>query len=282
MRFETVISPLDLDLTLSCGQTFRWRTADGAWLGVLGREVVRLWQDGRTLKVEANPGMVDVVALVEGHLRAQDDITHIQRSLSSDRILSRGMRELRGLRIVKLDEWESIVSFALATYANIPRITKMIEAICSKYGDPLPGGLRTFPNQTQLRKASVRELAGCGLGYRAGYVYQLCRSLDQDEISRLKKLPYSDLRQRLIELPGVGEKVADCVSLFGFGKLEAFPIDVWMERAIERLYGVKGNYRKLRSFASERFGPYAGYAQEYLYFNERTRAGDRGCRFSEQ
>lgn len=282
MRFETVISPLDLDLTLACGQTFRWRRLEGSWFGVLGREVIELRQDGRTLAIGAEPGKRDIVALVEEHLRARDDIRDIQRKLSSDPVLSRGMRGLSGLRIVKLDEWESVVSFALATYANIPRISKMIETLCNKYGSPLPAGFRAFPSQRQLRKASVKDLVDCGLGYRAEYLHKLCRVLDQDEIAHLRGLPYGELRERLVELPGVGEKVADCVSLFGFGKLEAFPIDVWMERAMERLYGVKGNYRKLRCFASERFGPYAGYAQEYLYYNERTRAARGGCRFSEQ
>ncbi|HEX7391464.1 MAG TPA: DNA glycosylase [Thermoplasmata archaeon] len=282
MKFETVISPLDLDLTLACGQTFRWRRLEGSWLGVLGSEVIRLRQEGRTLTIEAEPGRDDIVALVEEHLRARDDIRAVQRKLSSDRVLSSGMRDLKGLRIVKLDEWESVVSFALATYANIPRITKMIETLCSKYGERLPGGFRAFPSQRQLRKASINDLADCGLGYRAKYLHQLCRYLGPGEIARMKSLPYDELREQLIELPGVGEKVADCVSLFGFGRLEAFPIDVWIERAMGRLYGEKGNYRKLRSFASDRFGAYAGYAQEYLYYNERTISGRGSCMFSEQ
>lgn len=273
---------MDLDLTLACGQTFRWRTHEGSWIGVLEREVVRLKQVERKLVVEAKPGKADVVALVRGHLRAQDDIMAIQRRLSSDEILSRGMRDLKGLRIVKLGEWEAIASFALATYANIPRIGKMIETLCRSYGSTLSGGFSAFPTQRQLRTASVKDLIDCGLGYRAKYLHELCRLLDDEEISNLKALPYDELRERLIELPGVGEKVADCAALFGFGKLEAFPIDVWMERAMARLYGVKGNYMKLRRFASERFGPYAGYAQEYLYHNERMRARSGGCRFSEQ
>jgi N-glycosylase/DNA lyase len=96
----------------------------------------------------------------------------------------------------------------------------------------------------------------------------------------MKDLSYIELRKKLMELPGVGEKVADCVSLFGFGKLESFPIDVWMERALARLYGRRGSYLRLREFAQERFGQYAGYAQEYIYHNERTRAHDGACAFT--
>ena len=94
--------------------------------------------------------------------------------------------------------------------------------------------------------------------------------------------PYENLRRDLVELPGVGEKVADCVSLFGFGRLESFPIDVWMERALKRLYGQKGSYSKLRHFAADRFGKYAGYAQEYIYHNERMRGRTGACMFLEE
>ena len=109
----------------------------------------------------------------------------------------------------------------------------------------------------------------------------MCQRLADDDVDRLKGLPYSELRAEIKRLPGVGDKVADCVALFGFGKLEAFPIDVWMERALRRLYGQSGSYRKLAAFAHERFGEHAGYAQEYLYYNERAHAPNGSCLFSE-
>lgn len=98
----------------------------------------------------------------------------------------------------------------------------------------------------------------------------------------MRSMDYDELRVALKELPGVGDKVADCVALFGFGKLEAFPIDVWIERALARLYRRRGTYRSLLEFARDRFGPYAGYAQEYLYYNERAHAPGGACLFSEQ
>ncbi len=281
MICETTIAPLDLDLTLSCGQTFRWRRAGDSWQGVLGNHVVTLRQRGRVLEIDTDLDGRRAVAMVKEHLRAGDDIPRIQRSLSKDPVLARGVRRARGLRIVKMDEWECLVSFVLATYANIPRITKMVEALCSRFGKEIVSGVHAFPDIRRLGQASVEELEGCGLGYRAKYLTDLCSYTSSRDIRRMTRMSFEDLREELLELPGVGNKVADCVALFGFGRLEAFPIDVWMERSLARLYGVKGNYGKLRAFASERFGDYAGYAQEYLYYNERLCVPRGSCMFSD-
>ena len=221
--------------------------------------------------------------MVSDHLRAQDDILAIQLDLiARDPVIARGIRELRGLRIVKLDEWECLLSFTLATYANIPRIAKMIETLATRFGKRINDGIFAFPTLTRMKTASRSELLRCGLGYRAKYVHAMCKRLSVADIERLKLLPYEELRTELRDLPGVGDKVADCVALFGFGKLESFPIDVWMERSLRRLYGQVGSYRKLSAFARDRFGKYAGYAQEYLYYNERAHAPNGACLFSEQ
>ncbi len=281
INLELRIQPLDLDQTLGCGQTFRWRRApDGSWSGPLGRQLVRLRRTGRMTVVTAVPGTADVGEAVANYLRAEDDIVRIQRALAADRMLSAGMSRMSGLRIVKIDEWECLVSYMLATYANIPRITMMIDAISRRYGDAITGGVHAFPSFASLRDASPRDLEGLGLGYRAKHLAEACQLLDGTSMRRLARLDYANLREQLKELPGVGDKVADCVSLFGFGRLEAFPIDVWVSRALDRLYGASGGYAKLMRFAQARFGAYAGYAQEYLFLNERTRASSGFCSFT--
>ena len=221
-------------------------------------------------------------ALVRNHLRADDSIRKVHRVLGKDDVLAPALSKLKGLRIVKIDEWECLVSFVLATYANIPRISKMIEMVSARYGSTIVGDVKAFPTRAQLGRASMHDLEKCGLGYRARYIKALCEIIDDRQLERWRRLPYDKLRYELIELPGVGDKVADCVSLFGFGRLESFPIDVWIERALARLYGKKGSYAKLREFAAERFGPYAGYAQEYLYYNERLHAPNGSCLFLEK
>jgi N-glycosylase/DNA lyase len=282
MRIRLDASPLDLDQTLGCGQTFRWsRRHDGVWTGVIGPRQVELMSDGRTLSVAASPGGICARDAVTEYLRLADDIHEIQASLGSDPDLAQGLPRVRGLRLVKMDEWECLVSYILATYANIPRISKMIAALSAAFGKEIADGVYAFPSREELRDARLDELRACGLGYRAEYVRSVAQEVDAGEIGRLRRLGYEDLRGELKRLDGVGDKVADCVSLFGFGKLEAFPIDVWIERAMRRLYGLEGSYASLRRTAGEMFGRYAGYAQEYLYLNERgLAAGDR-CMFSE-
>jgi N-glycosylase/DNA lyase len=283
MIFELEVDPLDLDLTLGCGQTFRWRpNPDGSWSGVLGDQFVSLRQNGPKIVSEATPGSEGVEESVLELLRAHDDISKIQRVLRRDPVMALGMRRMRGLRIVKLDEWECLISYVLATYANIPRIMKMVDALAVNYGRRIAHGAYSFPDTRRLSKATVGELTRLGLGYRAEYIKKMCDLVDEPKLSVFSGAPYETLRRQLIELPGVGEKVADCVSLFGFGRLESFPIDLWIERALARLYKKKGTYRSLRAFAVERFGEYAGYAQEYLYHNERMHARDLGCVFSEE
>jgi len=280
MTFELEIEPLDLDLTLGCGQTFRWsREEDGSWSGPVGDRLVILRKRGHRLEVEALPNTTGVERAVSTYLRAGDDIDSIQSHLLRDPVLAKGIGRLRGLRIVKMDEWECLATYILATYSNIPRIAKMIDGIARRYGEKIAGGVHSFPSANELARAKVADLRELGLGYRAAYVHETCRMLRGKSMRRLAGMAYEDLREELLEFPGVGDKVADCVCLFGFGRLEAFPIDVWVTRGLKRLYGAEGSYSKLRRFASDKFGLYAGYAQEYMYYNERVLAARNGCVF---
>ncbi|MEM2892257.1 MAG: DNA glycosylase [Thermoplasmata archaeon] len=283
MKFSLDVWPLDLGMTLGCGQTFRWRVdGDGHWMGVIDDQFVRLARRGRELSAEVLPGRRDAPELVARYLRTDDDIGKIHRVLARDEVLARGLQRFKGLRLVKMDEWECLASYVLATYANIPRIAGMIERISLALGEEISPGIHAFPRRERVAKAGSQKLKKLGLGYRAHYLSELSEGIDEARISRMRGLPYEQVREELIELPGVGDKVADCVALFGFGMLEAFPIDVWVERALARLYGKRGSYSELRRFAVSRFGRFAGYAQEYMYHNERLRARTGVCMFLER
>ncbi|UCE91983.1 MAG: hypothetical protein JSV90_02260 [Methanobacteriota archaeon] len=280
-EFTTELSPLDLDLTLGCGQTFRWeRLRGGAWRGAVGEQVMEVRRSGDSIIVKSTRNEAESEPEILAYLRGQDDLSDIHARLAEDRVLSRGLERVRGFRLIKMPEWECLISYVLATYSNIPRIRKMIDSISERYGHRIAQGAFSFPDIDALRKASAQELRACGLGYRAEYVASICKTLDAAELERLSRLPYEELRADLKTLPGIGDKVADCVSLFGFGRVEAFPVDVWVRRALRRLYSVTGSYETLRCFAKERFGPLAGYAQEYLFFNERVPAKQGNCMFS--
>lgn len=281
MSVKLRIQHLDLCQTLACGQTFRWdEPRPGVWRGPIGDALVTLRAGGGWLHADSEPGVPDLRRRVFDYLRMGDDTGLIIRELSKDPVMARGVGSLRGLRLVKMDEWECLASYILATFTNIKRIRGMIERLSSRYGDPIAGDSCTFPRAGRLAEASVRELEGLGLGYRAKYLAEVCEVIDERRLGRMRRMPDDDLREELLTLSGVGDKVADCVSLFGFGRLSAFPIDVWMERALLRLYAEEGSYRHLRGFAAERFGGFAGYAQEYLYYNERVLSKAGGCVFT--
>lgn len=281
MSVKLHVPHLDLDLTLGCGQAFRWHKLDAErWKGPIDDCLVTLRRDGEWLLADSIPPRRGLGRRVATYMRVEDDIDHINARLSADPVMKAGAGAMKGLRIVKMDEWECLVSYVLATFANIPRISKMIDRLATEYGDVIAEGVHAFPSPSQLARASDDELRSCGLGYRAKHVAGICRSVDEKDIAEMRRMPDDDLRNALMALPGVGDKVADCVSLFGFGRLGAFPIDVWIERALSRLYGVEGPYRRLRTFATERFGENAGYAQEYLFYNERVLSGEGGCVFT--
>lgn len=252
---------LDLDHTLGCGQVFRWRKEGEAWRGVVDGRLVTLVQKGRSVSVR---GMSD--ERFERYFRADDDLEGIYRTLGDDAYLASCFRRYRGLRLVRQDPWECIASYVLATNANIPRIQGMIERVCRTFGTEMDGYF-TFPTPEQLLDGCER-LGGCGLGYRQGRFLELARSAYREEIDfrGLTLMGYEDCVRELMRLPGVGPKVADCVSVFSLEHLEAFPVDVRIRKAVAELYGMRGGYRKVSEMARKRFGRYAGYAQEYIYY----------------
>jgi N-glycosylase/DNA lyase len=221
-----------------------------------------------------------------------DDLEQISRCIGRDDYVRKALRRFEGLRIVRQEPWECLISFICATYKSIAAIELMLSKLSKKFGEKKTfDGLDfyTFPTVGKLAFASENALRECGLGYRAKYVQAAAKKIYEEkiELESLKTLPYLEARKMLIEFPGVGLKVADCVLLFSLEKLEAFPVDVWIKRVILNHYAnqlpeslVKklsthdslsnSEYEKLNAFGRSYFGKYAGYAQEYLYHFERT------------
>ena len=221
-----------------------------------------------------------------------DDLEQIRQCISKDDYIKEALNRYEGLRIVRQDPWECLISFICATYKSIAAIELMLSKLSAKFGEKkcFDGqDFYTFPSAEKLAFAGEAGLKECGLGYRANYVQATARKIHEERIDleRLKGLPYLEARERLVEFPGVGLKVADCVLLFSLEKTEAFPVDVWIKRILLNHYAsylpellVKkmsinsslsnGEYMKLNSFGRGYFGKYAGYAQEYLFHYERT------------
>lgn len=252
---------LDLDHTLGCGQVFRWRKQGDEWKGVVDGRLVVLRQEGGRLMAR---GMSD--DRLANYFRQDDDLEAIYRELGWDENLSSFFRSYRGLRLIRQDPWECMASYVLATNANIPRIQGMIERVCRAFGTE-KDGFYAFPTPGQLLDRCERADA-CGLGYRSGRFIELARMAYREEIDfqGLMSMGYDDCVRELVKLPGIGSKVADCVSVFSLEHLEAFPVDVRIRKAMAELYGIEGSYRTVNRLSRERFGPWAGYAQEYIYY----------------
>jgi N-glycosylase/DNA lyase len=279
--------PFNLNVTLCCGQVFRWEKKNDWWYGIVRDQVVKI----RQVKAELEFANADE-KFVENYFGLDDDLQEIRDRIGRDEHVRKALREFWGLRVVRQDPWECLISYICATYKNIPAIRHMLLSLSSRFGDKIMlDGMEffTFPTPEKLADATEKRLAECGLGYRARYVLESSKRIFENnfELERLRQLPYEQAKKKLCAFSGVGPKVADCVLLFSLGKLEAFPVDRWIERVIlnhyveqlpseimQKLLQREGlnnsDYAKLNAFGREYFGEYAGYAQEYLYHYERT------------
>lgn len=291
IKLDRSTVPLSLQHTLDCGQLFRWEKLDDWWYGVVTDRVIKIKQDGEKLLFHVFPESPNH-SFVENYLRLDDDLPSILSEIHKDDYMREAINLFCGLRLCRQEPWECLISYICATYKNIPAIKKMINKISRCFGKKLSFDnytFYTFPKPSDLAQVSAKELRSCGLGFRAERVLKTTKIVDSGELSLedLKRLDYHEAKQELLDLPGVGQKVADCVLLFSLEKLEAFPIDVWMRRAATTFYAShfdsmfikrvasKGSttpkeYETMSSFGREYFGRYAGYAQEYLFHLLRT------------
>ncbi len=278
----------DLDFSLCCGQVFRWKKLGEWWYGVVGENVLKIRQCGAELEFENVSE-----DFVTRYFGLDDNLEQIANCISKDNYIKQALERFEGLRIVRQLPWECLISFICATYKSIAAIELMLKKLSKKFGEKKTfDGLDfyTFPTVEKLAFASENGLWECGLGYRAKYVQATAKKICEQKIDleTLKSMPYLDARKKLVEFPGVGLKVADCVLLFSLEKMEAFPVDVWVKRIILNHYAdqlpeilvkklsghgslTNGEYEKVNAFGRSYFGQYAGYAQEYLFHFERTK-----------
>jgi len=290
MKLDLDKTPFNLDHTLFCGQVFRWEKHGNWWQGVVHKNYIRLRQKGNLLQFQSKPEDADI-SFFRSYFRLDDDLLGIYKKITKDNFVKEAVKRFNGLRLMRQEPWECLISYICATNKNIPAIKNMIANLCKHFGKKITleqGESYTFPTAKNLAEASLRELRLCRLGFRAERVKKASELVSKGVFSLddVKNLPYEEAKKKLMTLPGVGPKVADCVLLFAFGKLEAFPIDVWMKRIILEFYAdhfehafvkkARGSkspspreYRAIGLFGRNYFGEYVGYAQEYLYHFRR-------------
>jgi len=269
----------DLAATLASGQAFRWSLHDGAWEGIVGSRWVRLRQCGGGIEAETAVPVAGWSWLTD-YLQTDLDFGSILQSFPDDEPMRASVTACRGLRLLRQEPWECLASFILSSTKQIVQIEQIVALLCDRFGEPLKvpagcGPVHAFPNAERLAAASEGELRACKMGFRAPNLLATARRVAGGELDLrgLESRSASEARAALVALPGVGEKIANCVLLFAYGFQEAFPVDVWVGKAIRQLYFPKRRPtpQRLRRFVGTYFGPNAGYAQQYLFHFARTR-----------
>jgi len=264
--------------TFTSGQAFRWRWCDNAWIGVIGKHWVRLQADQYSITAQTAEPVADWGWLAD-YLQLQVDVEDVLRTFPDDEPIRAAVAACRGLRLLRQDPWECLASFILSSTKQISQIQHIISLLCERYGEPLTvpvgqGPVSAFPTAARLAGASEAELRACKMGFRAPYLLAVARRVEggRIDLERLPAVPFEAARAELMTLPGVGRKIADCVLLFAYGCSKAFPVDVWVAKAIQELYFPRRRVRfsQLHEFAAEHFGPNAGYAQQYLFHYMRS------------
>lgn len=225
----------DLDLTLDCGQAFRWqRQEDSSYCGVAGGRFLHISKQDDNLIFE-NTTDEDFYGFWVDYFDLEKDYDEICQRLKSDTLLSSTIDEYYGIRILNQESWEALCSFVISQQNNIKRIKLIISRLCEKYGDELENGYYTFPSAQRLSELSVEDFAELGAGYRAKYLERLAKAVAGGEIDlqAIKAMPLEQAKKELLKIYGVGTKVADCVLLFGMRFYSCCPLDVWMKRVME-------------------------------------------------
>ncbi len=271
----------DLAATLGCGQAFRWWPRDGGWEGVIAGRWVRLCERDHALHaiVAEPPPAWDWLT---AHLRLDEDLAAILATFPDDPPMQAAVATCRGLRLLRQEPWECLASFILSSTKQIVQIRQCVQLLCERHGDRVaaPDAAEpqfSFPSAVQLAALTEAELRACKLGFRAKYLRDAAGRLADGrlDLAAMSALPTVVARERLMECFGVGRKIADCVLLFAYGRQDAFPVDVWVLRALQQLYFPRRrpSTKRLLRFTETRFGPNAGYAQQYLFHYMRLQAG---------
>ena len=274
----------DLEKTLNSGQVFHWEKVGCGFVGTIDDHAFYLEQRGEFLKVRdgeppshtREPRVLP--GIVERYFALDHPLAEICDSFPQDQVMNAARDFCHGLRIIRQAKWECLATFICSSMKQVAHIRQMSHALRRRFGERRiidQRTLYTFPSAKTLAARSEKELRECGLGYRAKNLLGTARLVASAEadLEAGAELPDAALASELCSLPGVGPKVANCVMLFAYERLRAFPIDVWIERVLRQQYFArkrKPTTAKLRAFSAEYFGEHGGYAQQYLFHHART------------
>ena len=277
------------EISINSGQVFLWEKYENSWYGTYGNYILKFTITGKEVEFYSTPKFDNWQHVI---FRLDDDIKEIFANFSNDSILLNLLKKYGGLRLIRQDPYQCMISFACSSNTNISMIRMMLKNLSRKFGIKKEIDNKiffTFPTMENLYKASINELCSCSVGYRAKAIKSIAEkvvtgALTVDELYRSN---YDEARKILTSVYGIGNKIADCILLFSLEKTEAFPIDVWMGRAIFKYYHriinkrnstiIDANkklsdnqYSILSEIMRNHFGKYGGYAQQYLFYHIRN------------
>ncbi len=265
-----------------CGQCFRWnKLEDNSYIGVIKDAVINVKEENEKFIFTGNTTSGNLKSIIKYYFDLDTNYTEYKKILSNiDNYLKESIKFGSGIRILRQDLWECIISFIISANNNIPRIKKIIERLSKEYGKEIEFNGSTyyfFPTPEELSKASVEDLRNLGLGFRDKRIYNTTKMIMENEVNleAIKNMDSTEkMRNELLKLDGVGPKVADCILLFALKRIDVFPIDVWVRRVMNDLYihnesEEKVNKKELQKLAEDKFGNLQGIAQQYLFYWKR-------------
>ena len=266
---------IDVDNSINSGQVFLWQKNEMDWYGIDGQNILKINQNGEIKSIKN---------VKTEFFRKNDDIQKIIKSISKDKTVKKAIRQYEGLRLFNQDPFQCMISFIISSNSNIQKIKNSLEKISKKFGIKViiqNKEFFLFPKPEKIAQASINEIKTCGVGYRAPFIKEAAKMVTLKKINfeYLKNSDYNETKRNLRLIPGVGNKVADCIMLFSLNKLDAFPLDTWMIKILEKYYSnefqietktiTEKQYEILHKKIVDYFGPYCGYAQQFLFKMER-------------
>jgi N-glycosylase/DNA lyase len=268
---------IDIDNSINSGQVFLWERQGVDWYGINGQDI---------LKIDKNASIKSIRNLKTDFFRKNDNMQEIIKSISKDKTVRKAVKEYQGLILFRQDPFQCVISFIISSNSNIQKIKNSLEKITKKFGKKVKIQNKEFflfPEPEKIAKATIDEIKSCGVGYRAPFIKEAAKMivLKKIDFEYLKKCDYYEAKKNICLIPGVGNKVADCIMLFSLNKLESFPLDTWMIKILEKYYSkefkietktiTQKQYELLHEKIVNYFGPYCGYAQQYLFKMEREK-----------
>jgi len=269
------VKDFDIKQIAESGECFRWnKIGENKYRGIIGNNVCEVTQIDNEIIIEG----IEDDNVISNYFDLTRDYGVIKEFYNGDEILKKAIEFGYGIRILNQDKFETLISFIISANNNIPRIKKSIEKISQKYGKKIiykNEEFYAFPTPDELSCATQEELRECGVGFRDKYILKTAKEVANGEIDleKISQLDTAKAKKELVKITGVGPKVADCILLFSMRKLDAFPIDVWVKRIMENLYIKKEvSLKEIEGYSKQKFGQYAGIAQQYLFYYIRENA----------